>query len=167
MRGLITEIGRAADRSCQRNHWTKMQQQKRGSQEQNKILSGIATCACVDRINVAVPVTTRASARSIWERRSEESCGGGLLSSQVWPVVQHRQWPLRTTMHGWVLTERFACAVRRRPSAVRGHLSAPLCTQKNVGEVKKELNNVKWLRIILAAQIDRTRSVCLRHGSIK
>jgi hypothetical protein len=33
---------------------------------------GIAACACVDKVNTAVPVTTRACACSVWDRSENE-----------------------------------------------------------------------------------------------
>jgi hypothetical protein len=45
--------------------------------KQNSYRHGIATCTCIEEVNTAVPVITRSSARSVWER-SEETSGGGL-----------------------------------------------------------------------------------------
>jgi hypothetical protein len=43
---------------------------------------GIAACTCIDKVNTAVPVATRASARSVWER-SETTSGARCFSQLV------------------------------------------------------------------------------------
>jgi hypothetical protein len=46
-----------------------------GRLEWDHVCHGIATCACVDRLNAAVPVITNHSARSVWERSDLTSEG--------------------------------------------------------------------------------------------
>ena len=49
--------------------------------KQNLNHHGIAACTCIDKVNTAVPVTTRASARSVWERGSDRTSGARSFST--------------------------------------------------------------------------------------